>query len=290
MNIFDKALNLHEFWKRRFIKKLNQGMVMDIADIGNCRACELGTWIYDEGLKFSHIPCFEAMCASHEAFHRAAAEIVQCRNSGHKTRALALLDSDGVFEQESLKLIALLMECNREITISDDELYPFVKVGDILKEKRDQYVYSLDARASIREALRMMREDDIGLIVVYKEGLFLGVFTERGFTQHIAAHGLVSLEDPVETAIDKKFINVNQETPLDHCMQLMSASQTRHAIVLGNRDVAGIISMSDIIDELKNNKNYPYVTDRHHFSAEETAGPDNRENEYKHQYRGSMHH
>jgi IMP dehydrogenase len=267
MNIFDKAVDLHTRWKLRIRNNIKEGIAMDISDIGNDHACDLGAWIYEDGLKYNGLPCFEAMCSSHEHFHRAAAEVAQCGNAGEKTRAMALLGPDGALELHSLTLMELLMVCSKELALLDVDPCPIVKVSDILKEKDDKHVYSIDAGASIRDALKMMVDDNIGLIIVYKNGQFLGVFTERGFVQRVSAQGMISLEEPVGNTIDQKLINVNKDSSLDQCMELMSATHTRHAVVLDAHKVEGIISIADILNEIKTNKNYPYKIDKNLYSV-----------------------
>lgn len=266
MNIFEQAIDLHTRWRLRITKEIIEGAVMDTSDIGNCHACELGAWIYSHGLKYNNLASFEAMCSRHEHFHRAAAEVAQCGNAGETTRVMALLSPGGVFDQTSLMLIASLKECSKELDLTEEEPCPIVRVSDILERKDDKRIYSIEASASIRDALKMMVADQIGLLVVYKSGQFVGLFTERGFVEHISVKGSISLEEPVERAINRKLININKESSLDDCMEIMSATHARHAVVFGADKVDGIISVTDIIDELKTNKIYPYKFDKNLYS------------------------
>ena len=76
----------------------------------------------------------------------------------------------------------------------------------------------------------------------------------------------MSLNDAVEKAINRKLININKESSLDDCMEIMSATHTRHAVVFGADKVEGIVSITDIIHELKTNKTYPYKFDKSLYS------------------------
>lgn len=267
MNIFEQAIDLHARWKARLSRDVVTGVAVDVLDTGSCHACELGAWIYSRGLKYNNLASFEAMCSKHEQFHRAAAEVAMHGNAGRTARAVELLSHDGAFEQASLMLVELLRECGTELDLREEELFPIVTVGDVLRAKDDQRLYSVDAGAPIREALRTMVADQIGLLVIYKDRQFVGVFTERGFVHYISAQGSVSFDDPIETAIDRKLINVNRETSLDDCMELMFATHRGHAVVLGADEVEGIVGFADIISELRKNKTYPYRFDKDLSSA-----------------------
>ena len=84
----------------------------------------------------------------------------------------------------------------------------------------------------------------------------------RGFVQHVATRQSLSLDDPVDAAIDHKLISINRASSLDDCMEIMSATHMRYAVVLGADRAEGIISVADIINELKTNKTYPYRPDK----------------------------
>lgn len=262
MNIFEQAIDLHARWKLRLANAIIDGAVIDVADIGNCHACELGAWIYSNGLKYNNLDSFEAMCSGHEHFHRAAAEVALYGNAGDIECALALLRPDGVLELASRRLVELLEECSRELDLAEETPCQVVTVGDILDRKEDKRVYSIDAGAPIRDALKIMVADQIGLLVVNRYGQFTGLFTERGFVQHVATRQSLSLDDPVDAAIDHKLISINRASSLDDCMEIMSATHMRYAVVLGADRAEGIISVADIINELKTNKTYPYRPDK----------------------------
>lgn len=262
MNIFEQAIDLHTRWKRSLKNNIANKLTIDVSEIGNCHACELGAWIYGVGLKYNNLASFEAMCSTHEQFHRAAAEVAMHGNAGDTARAMALLGPGGVFAQTSLRLVALLRQCSAELDLTEEQPCPVVTVGDILDAKVDKRLYSIDASTCIRDALRTMVTDQIGLLVVYKARQFVGVFTERGFVQHVADQGASALDQPIEAAIDHKLISVNRETPLDYCMELMFATHRGHAVVLGVDNVEGVIALADIINELTTNKTYPYRLDR----------------------------
>jgi CBS domain containing-hemolysin-like protein len=100
---------------------------------------------------------------------------------------------------------------------------------------------------------------------------------------------MTSLDDPVENTIDHTLIYVNKESSLDQCMELMCATHTRHAVVLDAHKVEGIISITDIINELKTNKDYPYKIDQN-VHARASSGAHKSTPGYKTSDIAPMHH
>jgi hypothetical protein len=134
MHGFDEAIASHTLWKLKLKQHLNEklkleqtireGHMLDSTEVANSHACELGQWIRGEGLRYHGIPCFEAMCAQHDHFHRAAAEVVRTSNAGNVDKALTLLAHGGAFEQLSNQLVQALIKCRDELVINQVKARP----------------------------------------------------------------------------------------------------------------------------------------------------------------------
>jgi CBS domain-containing protein len=249
MNTFNDAIEMHMQWKLNLKKQVEDGvLIKDMKEVADCHACELGRWIYGEGIRYNGVPSFESMCYNHEHFHRAAAEVVQYGNSGDRAKALALLKPDGMFAQSSRKLVWSLMECSKELGDSPAKgISNTGRVGDILNSKAEKDVYAIDSTAPLLDALRLMVDHNIGSVAVYKDGEFLGIFTERGYAQHIVRKGTSSLETPVGDMVDEDTIYVTPDDSIEQCMTLMTSTHKRHLAVMAEGKVAGIISIGDAI-------------------------------------------
>ena len=99
MNIFNDAIETHALWKMNLKRTIEEGIFQDIKQIGDCHACDLGRWIYTDGVRYNHLPSFDSMCVAHEHFHRTAAEVVYHSNMNNLAKARGLLDVDGSFFQ-----------------------------------------------------------------------------------------------------------------------------------------------------------------------------------------------
>jgi len=250
MNLFNEAIESHTQWKMNLKKHIEEGVIQDIKKVGNCHVCDLGEWIYDDGVRYNRLPSFESMCIAHEHFHRAAAEVVLHSNANDKTKARSLLTSDGDFSQSSAKLIRALMDCSKDIADPvADVIRNRHKVKDILKTKENN-IFSIEGHASVLDAIKIMVDHNIGSIAINKDGNFLGIFTERGYLQHLIFSGALSLETPVSEMIDVNTIYVDPDDSVEQCMILMTATHTRHLSVMERGKLVGIISIGDVIKQV----------------------------------------
>jgi hypothetical protein len=132
---FNEAIESHSNWKLKLKQHIKEklvltqgvweGQILDIKEVADHHLCELGQWIYGEGLCYHGLTAFEQMCSDHEHFHNAAADVIRVSNGGDASQALALLAHGGAFELASNKLVRSLIHCRNEILIQQTKpLYP----------------------------------------------------------------------------------------------------------------------------------------------------------------------
>ncbi|MGZ4981958.1 MAG: CZB domain-containing protein, partial [Methylobacter sp.] len=141
MNIFNDAIEMHSLWKTILIRHIEEGVLQDITKVGDCHACDLGRWIYKDGVRYNHLPSFESMCIAHEHFHRTAAEVIYHSYENNMITARSLLAADGAFSQSSCKLIRALMDCSNELAdVVVTDIKNGHKVKDILQYKENKNI------------------------------------------------------------------------------------------------------------------------------------------------------
>lgn len=248
MNLFNDAIESHAEWKLALKRQIEQGQRIDLKEVANSHSCELGQWIYGEGLRYNRLPSFEAMCYNHEHFHRAAAEVVRCANAGDTKKALAMLKPEGLCAQSSNKLVRSIMDCSKEL--SKAIVKGTVNTGqvrDVMQSKGIKEIYSVQSSISVMDALRTMVKHNIGALAVLDDTKFIGIFTERGYAHHIVAKGGASLRAAIADLIDAETFCVTPDDSVEHCMTLMTTTHKRHLPVIENDNLVGIISIGDVI-------------------------------------------
>lgn len=128
-------------------------------------------------------------------------------------------------------------------------------VGYILRTKGNAAL-TVDPGQSVREALRIMFDNNVGSLLVVKDGRVVGLFTERDFSRSVAVEGESSLDGPVADVITGDVLYVAPDTQLDQCMALMTEKRTRHLPVIDGDELVGIVSIGDIVKDLIGEKDF----------------------------------
>ena len=121
-------------------------------------------------------------------------------------------------------------------------------VTDLLKIKGKD-VFWISASASVREALGLLAEKDIGALPVVEKKKLSGIFSERDFARLCANEGCPpqKLDTLIRDVMTKDVYTVTPATKCDECMQLMTKKHIRHLPVLENDQMVGLISIGDVV-------------------------------------------
>ena len=108
---------------------------------------------------------------------------------------------------------------------------------------------SASASSTVHEVIEQMVARDVGRIIIIRDDLPVGIFTERHVLKHVANNKL----DPRRTSVDKvmtsPFCAVAQDACIVDALGEMIKGKIRHLQVLGTRDnIVGIISMRRILE------------------------------------------
>ena len=120
-------------------------------------------------------------------------------------------------------------------------------VKDILNGK-GRVVFSVTPEKSVYEALELMEEKNVGVVLVMgPDAALLGVFSERDYARKIVLKGKKSHTTTVGEVMTKKVLCVDIAQSVENCMALMTEKRIRHLPVLEDERVTGIISIGDIV-------------------------------------------
>ena len=119
-------------------------------------------------------------------------------------------------------------------------------VTDLLKVKGKD-VFWISASASVKEALVLMAEKDVGALPVIGKKKLSGIFSERDFARLLAKKDAFPMNTLIQDVMTKKVITVTPATKCEECMQLMTDKHIRHLPVLENDKMIGLISIGDVV-------------------------------------------
>jgi CBS domain-containing protein len=116
----------------------------------------------------------------------------------------------------------------------------------ILRRKGSQ-VYSVAPDLTVYEAVERMADMDVGALVVMDGTDLVGIFSERDYARKVALEGRSSKEIKVHE-IMSPVLTVDPTTTVDDCMHLMTVNRCRHLPVVEGRQVAGVVSIGDLVN------------------------------------------
>ena len=111
-------------------------------------------------------------------------------------------------------------------------------------------VYSVDPNATVREALELMAQHNIGAVLVLEGRTLAGIFSERDYARKVALKGKSSNETKVSDVMTAKVITIDTKHSIDQCMQIMTDNHIRHLPIVDNLQVMGLISIGDVVHEM----------------------------------------
>ncbi|MDO9546527.1 MAG: CBS domain-containing protein [Pelolinea sp.] len=121
-----------------------------------------------------------------------------------------------------------------------------VTVADLLKSKGIG-IFSIPVTATVRDALFLMAEKDVGALPILDNGKLSGIFSERDFSRMLAKENECSLDTSIRDVMTKNLFTVTPATSIESCMQLMTDKHIRHLPVLENDLMVGLVSIGDIV-------------------------------------------
>ncbi len=121
-------------------------------------------------------------------------------------------------------------------------------VASLLARKNRKPIFC-EPGTSVIDALKMMAEKNIGAIMVMENGQYKGIVTERDYSRKVALKGKNSAATTVAEIMTTDFPAAKPGDSIEHCMEVMSSRTIRYMPVFENEKLAGIVSMSDVVQE-----------------------------------------
>jgi CBS domain-containing protein len=125
-----------------------------------------------------------------------------------------------------------------------------MKIRQILQGKKINALFSVTSATTVFDALVEMANKNIGAVLVIDEGKLSGIFSERDYARKIVLKGLHSDDTLVKDVMTSKVITVEMEDKLEVAMQIMSDKHIRHLPVMEGGELAGIISINDVVSSI----------------------------------------
>jgi CBS domain-containing protein len=122
-----------------------------------------------------------------------------------------------------------------------------MKVEDILKAKGHR-VATMRPESAIDTVIHRMRLDRIGAIVISSDGSTIeGILSERDIVYGLVEHGVALLKMRAADVMTHEVITCRLQDGIKDVMAKMTHRRIRHVPVLERGELAGIISIGDVV-------------------------------------------
>jgi len=122
------------------------------------------------------------------------------------------------------------------------------RLENFLELNKNRQIWTISKDQSVREALILMSEKNIGAIIIVDNNDFpIGIFSERDYARKIILKGKNSNDTLLDDVMTKELITVTRDHKVDQCMEIMVEKKIRHLPVLEDKKVVGIISIGDLL-------------------------------------------
>jgi CBS domain-containing protein len=112
-----------------------------------------------------------------------------------------------------------------------------------------QDVLTAPAKTSVSEAARMMRQRQVGAILVVDEGRLVGIFTERDGLYRVVAEQRDARKTTLAEAMTPNPQTVHPDDPFPHALHMMHTGGFRHVPVVEDGKPTGMVSARDALGQ-----------------------------------------
>ena len=106
---------------------------------------------------------------------------------------------------------------------------------------------------SIADVARIMKDQDTGIVPVVDGRKIIGMITDRDIVVRGIAEGKDIANASVSDVMTRQVRSVQEDTPINDVLQMMSSSEIRRVPVVNRNDeIVGIVSIGDIASDTNN--------------------------------------
>ena len=122
-------------------------------------------------------------------------------------------------------------------------------VRDMIRKKGSE-VFSILPDATIYDALTIMAKHNTGALMVVNGKKVEGILSERDCVRKVDLAGKTSKNTKVREIMTSKVVYVEASQQLEECMALMIDKNIRHLPVFDGKELLGLISVRDVLNEV----------------------------------------
>jgi signal transduction histidine kinase len=125
---------------------------------------------------------------------------------------------------------------------------PKMQVQQILDKKGDRII-TMSCHLPVLTVSKVMAKERIGTVMMVDDaGALAGILSERDIIRLVSQDSGASIDQPASALMTTSLVTCTPETDLEDVLSLMSEHTIRHLPVMRDGELAGLISVRDVLD------------------------------------------
>jgi len=120
----------------------------------------------------------------------------------------------------------------------------------LLDIKKQAGFFSVSANSTVKAALEVLSEKNIGAVLVMEGTKLVGIFSERDYARKGELQGRTAVGTSILEVMTSNIASVTPDRMVEECRRIMGERRIRHLPVLDGEKVIGVLSSKDILDEV----------------------------------------
>jgi CBS domain-containing protein len=122
-------------------------------------------------------------------------------------------------------------------------------IRQILADKGSE-IWSIAPTQTVFEAIQLMAIRRVGALLVMDGQHLAGIISERDYAREVILKGRSSKDTPIKDIMTTDVVTITPEIRIEESLTLMTEHRVRHLPVLVEGEVAGMISIGDLVKEI----------------------------------------
>lgn len=118
-----------------------------------------------------------------------------------------------------------------------------------IRELMTKHPLTLKRNATVAEAARAMKDNDIGDVLVEEKGELCGICTDRDIVVRVIAQGLDPKKTKLSDVCSSTVTTAKPDSPIEEVIEMMRRRNVRRVPVVENDVPVGIVSLGDLAVE-----------------------------------------
>jgi CBS domain-containing protein len=111
----------------------------------------------------------------------------------------------------------------------------------------NQDTYRADGTQTVLEVAQAMVARNIGAVPVLRDGVLVGIFSERDLMKRVVAEGRDPRTTRLEEVMTEDPLTVDPAETVENCMLLMRRHGFRHLPICEDKQLLGVVSLRDVL-------------------------------------------